>query len=43
MLCNHFMEQWFGLSDPAMEEPLRSKSLFRDFVQVDAGESRLPD
>jgi IS5 family transposase len=37
------MQQWFGLSDPAMEEALHDMALFREFAQLDAGATRLPD
>jgi IS5 family transposase len=37
------MKQWFGLSDPAMEEALHDMALFREFAQLDAGATRLPD
>jgi IS5 family transposase len=43
MLRIHFMQQWFGLSDPAMEEALHDMALFREFAQLDAGSMRLPD
>jgi IS5 family transposase len=43
MLRIHFMQQWFGLSDPAMEEALHDMALFREFAQLDAGATRLPD
>ena len=43
MLRIHFMPQWFGLSDPAMEEALHYMALFREFAQLDAGATRLPD
>ena len=43
MLRIHFMPQWFGLSDPAMEEALHDMVLFREFAQLDAGATRLPD
>jgi len=43
MLRIHFMQQWFGLSDPAMEEALHDIALFREFAQLDAGATRLPD
>jgi IS5 family transposase len=39
----HFMQQYFGLSDPAMEEDLHDMALFREFAQLDAGATRLPD
>ncbi len=43
MLRIHFMQQWFGLSDPAMEEALHEVPLYREFSGLDAGMSRLPD
>ncbi|THU03971.1 IS5 family transposase [Lampropedia puyangensis] len=43
MLRIHFLQQWFNLSDPAMEEALYDTPLFTDFAQLDAGMSRLPD
>jgi IS5 family transposase len=42
MLCIHFMQQWFTLSDPAMEEALHDVLLFREFVQL-SWDQRLPD
>ena len=32
MLRIQFMQQWFGLSDPAMEEALHDMALFREFA-----------
>lgn len=32
MLRIHFLLQWFGLSDPAMEEALYDVPLYREFV-----------
>ena len=43
MLRIHFLQQWFNLSDPATEEALYDKALFREFVGLDAGEDNLPD
>lgn len=43
MLRIHFMQQWFGLSDPAMEEALHDVPLFREFAGLDVGATRLPD
>jgi IS5 family transposase len=43
MLRIHLMQQWFGYSDPAMEEALHDVPLLRGFAGLDAGESRLPD
>jgi len=42
MLRVHFMQQWFTLSDPAMEEAFFDTSLFREFAQLDEL-GRLPD
>ena len=42
MLRIHFMQQWFTLSDPAMEEAFFDVPLYREFAQLDA-HSRLPD
>jgi transposase, IS5 family len=43
MLRIHFLQQWFNLSDPAMEEALYDTPMFREFVGLDAGEENLPD
>jgi len=43
MLRIHFMQQWFGLSDPAMEEALHDTPLYCEFAGLDAGMTRLPD
>lgn len=43
MLRIHLMQQWFGYSDPAMEEALHDVPLLRGFAGLDAGESRRPD
>ena len=43
MLRIHFMQQWFGLSDPAMEEALHDVPLYREFAHLDAGATRMPD
>ena len=42
MLRIHFMQQWFTLSDPAMEEALHDVPLFREFAGL-TWETRLPD
>jgi transposase, IS5 family len=39
----HFMPQWFGYSDPAMEEALHYVSLLRRFAGLDAFEDVMPD
>jgi IS5 family transposase len=43
MLRIHFLQQWFGLSDPAMEEALFDVPMYREFAQLPGGISRLPD
>lgn len=43
MLRIHFMQQWFALSDPAMEESLYDIPAMRRFAGLDAGEDALPD
>ena len=42
MLRVHFMQQWFTLSDPAMEESLHDVPLFREFASL-GWDSRIPD
>ena len=36
MLRVHFLQQWFGLSDPAMEEAFFDVPLYREFAQLDS-------
>jgi transposase, IS5 family len=43
MLRIHFLQQWFNLSDPSMEEALYDTPMFREFVGLDQGEENLPD
>ncbi|PXW94110.1 IS4 family transposase [Sphaerotilus hippei] len=43
MLRIHFMQQWFALSDPAMEEALHDMPVFREFAGVEGWDERLPD
>jgi IS5 family transposase len=43
MLRIHFMRQWFGLSDLAMEEALHDVALYCEFAHLDPGMGRLPD
>ncbi len=42
MLRVHFMQQWFSLSDPAMEEAFFDTPLYREFAQLSPF-GRLPD
>jgi len=43
MLRIHFMQQWFTLSDPSMEEALHDVPLFREFAGLGGWSDRLPD
>ena len=43
LLRIHFMQQWFTLSDPAMEEALHDVPLMRDFCGLGGWDDRLPD
>jgi len=43
MLRIHFMQQWFNLSDPAMEESLHDVPLFREFAGLGGWAQALPD
>jgi len=42
MLRVHFLQQWFSVSDPAMEEAFFDVPLYREFARLDA-HGRLPD
>ncbi len=43
LLRVHFLQQWFNLSDPAMEEALYDTPMFREFAGLDMGEENLPE
>ena len=43
MLRIHYLQLWFGLSDPAMEEALHDVPLYREFARLGEARSRLPD
>jgi len=43
MLRIHFLQQWFNLSDPAMEEALHDMPLFRRFAGLDLTRDNMPD
>jgi IS5 family transposase len=43
MLRIHLMQQWFGLSDPAMEEALWETPLLRHFARIGHGFETVPD
>ena len=42
MLRTHFLQQWFTLSDPGMEEAFFDVPLYREFAQLDEF-ARMPD
>ena len=42
MLRIYFMQHWYNLSDPAMEEALYDSRAMREFAGVDLGEERAP-
>ena len=43
MLRIYFLQQWFNLSDPAVEETLYDSVLMRQFVGIDLGQEPVPD
>ena len=43
MLRIYFLQQWFNLSDPAVEEALCDWQAMRDFVGIDLGREPVPD
>ena len=43
MLRIHFIQHWFNLSDPAVEEALYDSRALRQFVGVDLGREPVPD
>jgi IS5 family transposase len=43
MMRLHFLQQWFNLSKPAMEDVLYDMPMFREFAKLDASEDNLPD
>ena len=43
LLRTHFMQQWFTLSDPAMEDALHDVPLFREFAGLSGWGDHLPD
>ena len=42
LLRIHFMQQWFKLSDPAMEEALHDVPAFRDFAGLSHWDEHIP-
>ena len=43
MLRIYFLQQWFNLSDPAVEEALYDSMVMREFVKIDLGREPVPD
>jgi len=43
MLRIYFMQHWFNLSDPGMEEALYDSRVMREFAGIDLGEEAAPD
>ena len=43
MLRIHFLQQWFNLSDPGVEETLYDSTSMRRFVGIDLGREAVPD
>ena len=43
MLRIYFLQQWFNLSDPAVEEALYDSPVMREFVGIDLGHEPAPD
>jgi transposase, IS5 family len=43
MLRIYFLQQWFSLSDPAVEEALYDSRAMRGFVGIDLGREPVPD
>jgi IS5 family transposase len=43
MLRLHFLQHWYNLSDPGLEEELLESESMRKFVGIDLGVERVPD
>lgn len=43
MLKIHCLQQWFGLSDPAMEEEIYDRTSFQRFLDIDLLNDNIPD
>ena len=43
MLRIHFIQHWFNLADPAVEDALYDMEVLRRFVGIDLGQERVPD
>ena len=43
MLRLHFLQHWYNLSDPGLEEELLESASMLKFVGIDLGHERVPD
>jgi transposase, IS5 family len=43
MLRLHFLQQWFDLSDPGLEDALYDSNAMRQFAGIDLGREPVPD
>ena len=43
MLRMYFLQQWFNLADPAVEDALYESAVMRQFVGIDLGQEPVPD
>ena len=43
LLRIHFLQQWFSLSDEAVEDALHDVQIYRAFAGIDLGATRIPD
>ena len=43
MLKIHCLQQWFGLSDPAMEDAIYDRNSFQQFLKIDLIGDKVPD
>lgn len=43
MIRIYFLQQWFSLSGPAVEEALYDSPLMRQFAKIDPGNEPVPD
>lgn len=43
MLRIYFLQQWFNLSDPAVEDALNDSAVMRQFAGIDLGQEPVPD
>jgi transposase, IS5 family len=43
MLKIYFLQQWYNLSDPLMEEEIYNQNCFQKFLNIDLLSARIPD